>query len=101
MVAASSRRRASDPASITPATLEGCRQAVSGVAPGRPAGQDLPVADQTTPATPAALGWTGAVRLPDLWDLVTDPRARVGFGKVVLAHDVPRTHPEVTDEALY
>jgi hypothetical protein len=59
------------------------------------------VAEQTTPATPAALGWTGAVRLPDLWDLVTDPRARVGFGKVVLAHDVPRTHPEVTDEALH
>lgn len=59
------------------------------------------MAEQITTATPATLGWTGPVRLPDLWSLVTDPRARVGFGKVVLAHDVPRTHPEVTDEALF
>jgi hypothetical protein len=53
------------------------------------------------PTGPRELGWTEPVRLPDLWDLVTDPRARVGFGKVVLAHDVPRTNPEVTAEALF
>jgi hypothetical protein len=49
--------------------------------------------------TVADFGWGGKVRLPELWDLVTTPDARVTFGKVVRAHDLHRTHPVVADEA--
>jgi hypothetical protein len=49
--------------------------------------------------TVADLGWGEKVRLPELWDLIIDPDARVTFGKVVRAHDLARTHPDVVDEA--
>lgn len=55
----------------------------------------------TAPArTPADLGWPGRCRLPVLWDLATNPEARVTFGKVVLAYDLAKPGSDVRDEAL-
>lgn len=60
------------------------------------------MAEQNSPADIArSLGWTGRARLADLWDLLGNPGGRVTWGKVVLAHDAPRSHPDVTDEALF
>lgn len=50
--------------------------------------------------TPADLGWDQPPRLTELWELATDPQAKVSFDRVVAAHDLPRTNPEDKAEAL-
>ncbi|MFC7547938.1 hypothetical protein [Plantactinospora sp. GCM10030261] len=51
-----------------------------------------------SPSTPEKLGWSGTVRMPDLWDPLTSPDTAVTFSKLVRARH-HRSDPDLRAEA--